>query len=235
VDILRRCEKLVKCRLHASGGQRLEATASVTVPDLQSLTIKECLDIAPVLDCLRLPSPRHLGLAADRPPFDTGHFLRAVRRHTEFLTSVDLTIWLFSHDTLLAFFQLVPNLCELRLRRQRKHGVTDNEAGPQIDDSILHQLTPVPSNSSLCVMLAEVEFHDRCATFSDDTLATFIVARMKSSHPLKLLTVQFGRAAQRAVSTELKEVITGLELRLAYVKDPWRYQPRDGFSLLAPF
>jgi hypothetical protein len=45
------------------------------------------------------------------------------------------------------------------------------------------------------LLLTEVEFDRGCNKFSDDTLAAFAVARMRSPYPFQLLTVQFERAA----------------------------------------
>ncbi|KAJ6583996.1 hypothetical protein DFH09DRAFT_1144002 [Mycena vulgaris] len=234
VDVLRRCERLVKCRLHVTRVEPFEARASVALPDMQSFTIHEAVDAPDVLDCLHLPRLRHLGLDLySGAPCDTDHFLRAVARHSESLTSVDLTMRLFSAATLPAFLRLVPDLRELRLRRG--HGLEEDRT--QIDDAVLQQLTPTPADPGLCPLLTDLELA-LCAVFSDDMLAEFITARMRSPHPLERVTVDFDRAAQRAIGPELEPFTAegALHLRLDYPPpDPWRYHPREGLSNYTAF
>ncbi|KAJ6583997.1 hypothetical protein DFH09DRAFT_1144003 [Mycena vulgaris] len=232
LDILRRCEKLVKCRLHVTRMDAFEGRASAAVPHLQSLTISEVLDAPGMLDCLHLPRLRHLAL--DLFPdasCDKNHFLRAVTRHTDFLTSVSFTTQLFSAATLLGFLRLVPSLRELRLRRILQ--LDPDQEKTQIDDAILQQLTPTPADPGLCPLLTDLEL-ERCALFSDDVLAGFITARMRSPHPLEWVTVDFDRAAQRDIGPELEPFTAegALHLCLEYYSPlkPWKYNPRDGLS-----
>ncbi|KAJ7439221.1 hypothetical protein FB451DRAFT_1302670 [Mycena latifolia] len=234
VDILRRCENLVKCRLDVTRVESFQSRESATAPHLESLTINECVDIPEVLDSLYLPSLLHLSLDLNNgASCDEEHFLRAVERHTDSLTSVDFAIRLFSRDTLLAFCRLVPGLRHLRLRRGR--GIFDNEQSALlVDDAVLHELTPTSSNAGLCPLLTDVDFH-LCALFSDDTLAEFVTARMESANPLARVAVNFERTPQRALGTELQRWTAdgGLGLWLEYATpEPWKYHPREGLSML---
>ncbi|KAJ7078581.1 hypothetical protein B0H15DRAFT_860190 [Mycena belliarum] len=234
VDILRRCQNLVKCRLDVTRVEAFQSRASATVPYLESLTIRECGDIPEVMESLSLPCLRHLSLDLSHgAACNEEHFLRAITPHTELLTSIDFTIRLFSHETLLAFLRLVPGLRKIRLRRGR--GLFSEEDMPSlINDAILRELTPTAANPGLCPLLTEFEIH-RCAFFSDDTLAQFIVARMNSEYPLIHVVVDFGRTVDRALGPELERWTAegALSLRLDYViLDAWKYHSREGLSML---
>ncbi|KAJ6508063.1 hypothetical protein DFH09DRAFT_1199240 [Mycena vulgaris] len=236
VEILRRCPKLVKCRLHVTRDEGFEAHASTTASELRSLVITEAVDISDVLDCLDMPNLQHLGLDLNPATDATGteeHFLRAVGRHTESLTSVDFSMQLFSLETLLGFLQLVPRLRELCLRRS--NGYLPVQSMTQIlDDAFLTHLTPTPSTSGMCPLLTEVDFQ-LCASFSDDALAQFITARMRSPQPLEAVHVDFERQVQRELKTELEPFTATGALRLNLVYYPpvaWQYYPRGGLTML---
>ncbi|KAJ7143562.1 hypothetical protein C8R43DRAFT_1237889 [Mycena crocata] len=234
VEILRRCERLVKCSLHITPVDTFQCPPSATAPELQSLFLTESAEIPQVLDCLYLPSLQHLRLAHHfASACDKDHFLRAVGRHTDFLTSVDLTTLLFSSDTLTEFFRLVPRLRRLCLRLGSGVGLERT----LVDDSLLSQLIPTPSSAGFCPLLAEVEF-DLCAAFSDDLLYDFIRARMNSPHPLELVDVEFEREKYRDIAPELEPFIVSGRLRLFLeytMPDQWRYRPREGLSMLSAF
>ncbi|KAJ7780747.1 hypothetical protein DFH07DRAFT_439107 [Mycena maculata] len=231
LDIIGRCTKLVKCRLRITSSSLSSFNGnSTTAPILQSLVLLDCamlmIRLAHFLDCLHLPSLHHLALDpvqghASSPP----EFLQAVGKHAQFLTSVDFAISLFSPETLLQFFALVSDLQRLRLRRG-----PDRNSKTEIDDGIVRQLTPSPSNAGLCPLLTELEF-ERCTAFSDDTLEEFITARMTSTRPLELVDIDFTRTMQREIWVD---PTAGLRLLLKYANpippDRWTYHPREGFS-----
>ncbi|KAJ7439219.1 hypothetical protein FB451DRAFT_1570051 [Mycena latifolia] len=236
VEILRRCENIVNFRLDVTRIEAFKARASsATATHLQSLSINHAEDIPEVLDCLYLPSFRPLCLTLNNGAFcDEQHFLRAVGRHTDFLTSVDFTIRLFSRETLLAFFRLVPGLRHLRLHGLRGIIFENGQSSLLIDDTVLRELTPTPSSTGLCPLLTDVEIH-ACALFSDDTLADFVTSRMDSANPLARIAVDFDREPQRPLGADLQWWTDGggLSLSLQYTTpEPWKYHPREGLSML---
>ncbi|KAJ7608547.1 hypothetical protein FB45DRAFT_382430 [Roridomyces roridus] len=219
LEVLQRCSSLIRCRLHITT-KLLFTPRPIHIAHLQALIIIIEFDsmdeqVADFLECLTMPRVRYFQAGQDESSL---RFSDSSSSDSEGLTVYLTGSTSISPAILSRLFRSLPGVTHLRLGEPPEYHYYS-----PFDDKLETIFT-----ATACPSLRHLEIGKYYCTFSDDAVLAFILARMRTEHPLQQVDLEFEREMERDVVEELEPYIAqGLQVNLRYASHfslPWTFR-----------